>query len=90
MVLQRDGPAGPLALADREVLVEGLGALDGRRVAADDLVDVVGPSVRGHGALVGPRRPGVVRPVRLDHVVLHQGRRRPAVQRQEAVARRGD
>lgn len=60
VVLERDRPAGPLTLPDGEVLVEGLRALDGRRVGADDFVDVVGCAVGAHGAFVGACRPGVV------------------------------
>lgn len=90
MILQRNSPARPLALPDRQVLVKGLGALDRRGVTPDHLVDVVRGPVRGHGALVGAGRPGVVGPVRLDHVELHQWGGRPAVQREQAVARRGD
>ena len=40
VVREGDGAAGALGRADAQVLVEGLGALDGRGVAADDLVDV--------------------------------------------------
>lgn len=50
MVGKSDGAAGPLALADAEVLVEGLSALDARGVRANNLVDIVGAAVAGHGA----------------------------------------
>lgn len=90
MVLEGDGPARPLALADGQVLVEGLGALDGRRVGADGLVDVIRGPVGGDGAFVGASRPGVVSPVRLDDIVLHQGARRPAVESDKAVTGGGE
>lgn len=90
MVLEGDGPARPLALPDGQVLVERLRPLYRRGVAADHLVDVVRAPVRGDGALVGAIRPGVVGSVRLDDIVLHQRGGRPAVQREQAVAGRGD
>lgn len=72
MVLEGDGATGALALANGEVLVEGLRALDRRGVAADDLVDIVDATVGRDSALVSASRAWVVRAVRLNDVVLYQ------------------
>lgn len=55
MVGKGDGAAGPLALADAEVLVEGLGALNAWGIGADSLVNVIGATVAGHGAQMRAR-----------------------------------
>lgn len=45
VVLEGNGSAGALALADRQVLVERSGSLDGRRVCARGLVNIVHAAV---------------------------------------------
>jgi len=66
-----DSAAGALALADREVLAESAGALDGRLVDLGVLADLVGRAVAGDAAdgLGAADRARVVRVV-LDDVVL--------------------
>lgn len=86
VVGEGDSSAGTLALAHREILVEGRRALDAGRVGAHDLVDVVGSAVAGHAAQLGARGAGVVRAVGLDHVVLDERRRGPAVECEQRVA----
>lgn len=84
MALGRDGAAaGPRALAVRDVLPEGRRARDGRLVDLLMLPDVVYGSVTGHGADLGALgRARAVAGVLLD-VVLDQGVRRPAIDRDE-------
>ena len=86
MVAGGDGAAGPLRLPDAPVLVEGLGAFDGRGVVPRRLVDVVRAAVAGDGALVRSRGP-VGAPV-VDDVVLDERVRRPPVEGQVGVAGR--
>lgn len=86
VVREGDGAASPLALADAEVLVEGLSALDARGVGADDLVDVVSTTVASHGAQLRAGRTGVVGAVGLDDIVLNEGARGPAVESEQRVA----
>jgi hypothetical protein len=81
-----DAAAGALVAAHRPVLLEGLGTVDGRRVGAGGLVDVVDGAVRGHLALLLRARRGVVRSKVLDDVVLDERAARPAVDGQVAVA----
>lgn len=90
MVLEGNSSTSALALANGDVLVESGGALDGRRVGANDLVNVVRRAVRHDGALVGACRPGVVGAIRLDHVVFDQGGRSPSVEGEEAVSSGAD
>lgn len=80
-VARGDGPAGPLALADGPVLLEGGGPLDGGGVGARRLVQVVGAAVGGDAALgLGARRGArVVGAEVLEDVVLDQGGGGPAV-----------
>lgn len=55
-----DSAAGSLALADRPVLLKGLGALDGRSVGSSADIDVVGSTVACDGALPRSTGGGVV------------------------------
>lgn len=86
VVREGDGTASPLALADAEVLIEGLSALNAGSVGADDLVDVVSAAVAGHGAQLRAGRTGVVGSVGLDDIVLNEGARGPAVESEQRVA----
>lgn len=86
MVREGDGTASPLALADAEVLVEGLSALNAGSVGADDLVDVISAAVAGHGAQLRTGRTRVVGSVGLDDIVLNEGARGPAVESEQRVA----
>ena len=52
VVLHVDAAAGALGLADRPVLVEGLGTIDRGLVVAGGLSDGVGTAVSGEGALL--------------------------------------
>jgi hypothetical protein len=82
---ERDGPAGSRRVANRQVLPEGLGALDGGLVDLLVLDDGVRAAVAGHGAhdLTGAVRRAT--PV-FDHVVLDQRVGRPAVERDQGGA----
>lgn len=86
VVRSRDGAAGALGLAHRDVLVEGRRALDGRLVGARVLVDVVGGAVAGEAALEGAAAVGRV--ILLD-VVLDQRAGGPAVHCEESGASAG-
>lgn len=86
MVAGGDGSADALLSANRPVLLEGLGALDRRRVGARANVDVVGCAVARNLALLLAAAGGVVRAERLNDVVLDQRVLGPAVQREVAVA----
>lgn len=86
VVAHSDGTTGALLLADRPVLVEGLGAVDGRLVVAGSLVDVVGGAVGGDGAETLGARRRVVGAKVLDDVVLDKRVAGPAVDGQVAVA----
>lgn len=90
MPLQLNLALGALLLPNGQVLVKRLSALDGRRIGAHDLIDIVRRAIRLHGALVRPRGPRVVRAVRLDHVVLDERAGGPAVEREQAVAGCGE
>ena len=72
MVGDGDSSAGALVLADREVLAESAGALDGRLVDLGVLADLVGRAVAGDTAdgLGAADRAGVVAVV-LNDVVLY-------------------
>ena len=60
MVRRRDRPTDTLALSNREVLLEGRSPLDGGRVRARVLVDVVSGAVTDEGAFVRRGGAGVV------------------------------
>lgn len=90
VVLERNGSAGALALADGQVLVEGLGALDGRGVAANDLVDVVRRAVGRDCSLVGACRPGVVGAICINDIVFDERACGPAVEGEERVTARAN
>lgn len=78
-VARRDGAAGPLVAPDGPVLVEGRGAIDGRRVGPRRLVQVVGAAVGRDGALGLGARARVVLAKVLEDVVLDQGGTSPPV-----------
>ena len=81
-----DGTANTLALTNGPVLLEGLGAVDGRCVSTGGLEDVVGGSISGHCAFLGGSARGVVRAKRLDDVVLNQRAASPAIDGKIAIA----
>lgn len=60
MVLHSDGTRSAVVLADRPVLGEGGGTLDGRRVRTSSGVNVVGRSIGLNGALLSGGTAGVV------------------------------
>lgn len=71
MVGDGDSSASALVLADREVLAEGAGALDGRLVDLGVLADLVGRAVAGDAANgLGTTDRARVVAVVLDNVVL--------------------
>lgn len=86
VVREGDGAAGPLALADAEVLVEGLSALNARSIGADDLVDVISAAIAGHGAQLRAGRSRVVCAVGLNDIVLNERACGPAVKSEQRVA----
>ena len=87
VVAHGDGTTGALLLADRPVLVEGGGAIDGRLVVAGGLVDVVGGAVGGDGSETLGTGRRVVGAKVLDDVVLDERVAGPAVDGEVAVAR---
>lgn len=86
VVAGRDGASDALGSADRPVLLKGRGALDGWRVGAGGLVNVVRAAVAGHLADLGSAGRWVVGSVGLDDVVFDERARGPAVEREVAVA----
>jgi hypothetical protein len=80
------GTLAALVLADRPVLVEGLGAVDGWLLHAGRLADLVAGAVGGKAAALVGVAAGVVGAVLLDDVVFDQGVAGPAVDGQVAVA----
>ena len=86
MVCGGDSPTRALGLAHGPVLIEGRGSLDGGLIGAGVGVYVVGGAVGGDAAFVCGARRGVVGPEGLDDVVLDEGRGRPAVDGEVAVA----
>ena len=86
VVLHVDGAADALGGADGPVLLEGPGAVDRGLVGAGRDVDVVGAAVGLEAALVLAAAAGVVRSVRLDHVVLDERVAGPAVDCQISVS----
>jgi len=87
VVLHGDTATNALALADRPVLLEGAGTIDGRLVGAGRDIDVVVAAVGGEASLVLSTAAGVVGSERLNHVVLNQGRAGPAVDSKVTIAR---
>ena len=79
MGLDIDGTAGALAAADTPVLLEGLGALDGRLVNARTLRNLVVASINSERALVGSLGRRIVVAKVLNDVVLDQRAGGPAV-----------
>lgn len=86
MVASRDGAANTLLRADRPVLGESLGAVDGRSVGAGCGVDVVGAAVRSDGSLELHAVAGVVGAVGVEDVVLDERVAGPAVDAEVGVA----
>ena len=83
VVRKRNGATiAPLALPDRDVLVESRRALDGRLVDLLVLVDGVRGAVAGEGALYGPLA-GRAAAVAVLDVVLDERAGAPAVERRE-------
>lgn len=80
------GTRAALVGADRPVLLEGLGAVDGGLVGALGLRDLVRGAVSGQGALYGRLGRGVVGAEVLDDVVLDQRVAGPAVDGEVGVA----
>jgi hypothetical protein len=75
-----------LSLANRPVLLESPGTIDGGLIGAGRDVDVVVAAVGRDAALVRGARAGVVGPVAFDHVVLDERVAGPAVDGEVAVA----
>jgi hypothetical protein len=90
VVLHVNRATHTLGLADRPVLLESSGAVDGGLVGAGRDVDVVVAAVGRDTALVGGAGAGVVGPVAFDHVVFDERVARPAVDGQVAVALGGE
>lgn len=79
MVCRGYGAAGPLALPDRPVLIEGGSALDGRLVDLLVLVDVVGRAITGDGSHMCHAAARVVASVAFHDVVFNEWTSSPAV-----------
>lgn len=73
VVLHGDTTADALALADRPVLLEGAGTIDGGLVCAGRDIDVVVTTIGGEASLVLSTAAGVVGSEGFNHVVLDQG-----------------
>jgi hypothetical protein len=86
VVGSRHRPARPVLTTNSPELLERPRALDRRLVRPSRLQDVVHPTVRVHRADLLRTRRWVVRPERLDDVVLDQRVLRPAVDGEVAVA----
>lgn len=84
--LHVDGTRAALVLANRPVLVEGLGAVDGGLVDTLGLGDLVRGAVRGNGALDCGVGGGVVGAEVLNNVVLDQRVAGPAVDGEIGIA----
>jgi len=84
--LHVDRAGATLVLADRPVLVKGLGTVDGGLVDALGLRDLVGRAVSGDGALDRRLGGGVVGAEVLNDVVFDQRVAGPAVDREVGVA----
>lgn len=79
VVLHVDAATDTLLSADRPVLVEGPGTVNGGLVVTGGLVEVVSATVGVDSALVGGSAAGVVGAVGLDNVVLDERVAGPAV-----------
>ena len=86
MILHIHGALAALVLADRPVLLEGLGAVDGGLLDAGRDADLVVGAVGGEGAALLGVAARVVGAVLLDDVVFDERVARPAVHGQVAVA----
>lgn len=86
VVLSSDGATNTAALADRPVLVEGRGALNGGSVFTSSLVDLVGAAIALDGAELGSAGGGIVVAVLVNDVVFDEGVLGPAIERDVAVA----
>lgn len=86
--LHVDATAGALDLADRPVLLKGLGAIDRWLVHTGRLGDRVNTAVSGEGTLALGVAGRVVGAETLDNVVLDQRAAGPAVYGQVTVALR--
>jgi hypothetical protein len=86
MSLHIDASAGTLVLANRPVLLKGLGAINGRLISAGRLGDLIAGSIGGQGTLVAGLGRGVVGAEILDNVVLDQRVAGPAVDGKVGVA----
>ena len=80
-----DAAAGALVLADRPVLLEGRGALDGRLVSAGGLEDLVAGTIDLNAAEAGSSRGWVVCPKVLYYVIFDERVLGPAVALGESV-----
>jgi len=81
-----DGSSGTLTLADGPELLEGSSANDGWLVGAGAHQDVVGSTVRCHGALSGGSTGWVVGTEVLNNVVLDQRILGPTINGEVAVS----
>lgn len=86
VVCSGDGSTGALVRTDGEVLVEGLGALDGGFVGADILVDVVIGSIGGHATLVCATGRGIVSTEILVYIIFYKRLGSPAIDRKVTIA----
>jgi hypothetical protein len=86
VVLHGDATTDTLALADRPVLLEGAGTIDGGLVGAGRDVDVVVAAVGGEASLVLSTAAGVVGSEGFNHIVLDQRRAGPAIDSKVSVA----
>ena len=85
MVGKSDRSADTPLLANRQILVEGLSALDGRCVGADVEVDIISRSIGVNRALISACGARIVGSVLLNNIVLNQGTGGPTVQCDQAV-----
>lgn len=85
MVLHGNRTARPGALADRDVLVEGGGAQNGRLVDLLVLPDIIGTAVTRHSAHVCAG--SLVSVVNLHDIVFHERVGAPAVHGKDTNAR---
>ena len=87
VILRRNRASNPLNGPHGPELLESRGALDRRLVDASSLVDVVGSAIRLNRPLLRRSRRRVVRPIRLNDVVLDKGVACPSIERDVAVDR---
>jgi len=86
VVLDGDAAADTVVLADGPVLIEGRGALNGRRVHTSGLVNLIGAAVALDAADLGGAAGGVVVAVTFDDVVLDKRVLGPAIEGKVAVS----